>query len=62
LEIPVKQVEYVLKIVTDGTIDSAALAEAIKDLADFDGSAQMRSVEVVNFRVLPTKKTKAVTQ
>jgi hypothetical protein len=47
-----KQMEYTLKVVTKGPMDSAALCGSVAD-ADIE---LVVSVEVTNYRVLPTPK------
>ena len=53
-----KQLEYTLKVVTNGPMDSAELCGSVAD-ADIE---LVVSVEVTNYRVLPTpKKPKGAT-
>ena len=53
-----KQMEYTLKVVTKGPMDSAELCGSVAD-ADIE---LVVSVEVTNYRVLPTpKKPKGAT-
>jgi hypothetical protein len=47
-----KQLEYTLKVVTNGPMDTAALCGSVAD-ADIE---MVASVEVTNYRVLPAKK------
>ena len=47
-----KQMEYTLKVVTNGPMDTAALCGSVAD-ADIE---KVAAVEVTNYRVLPNKK------
>ena len=47
-----KQMEYTLKVVTNGPMDPAALCGSVAD-ADIE---MVASVEVTNYRVLPMPK------